>query len=65
MIAWLWLGQTVGLSTIIGGGLTLGGVALTVRDSGRLAAPATPRLAPSTLRKACVAITHGVQVQIR
>lgn len=65
VIAWLWLGQTIGLTTIIGGGLTLAGVALTVRGSRKPATPPTPRLSPACLRKACLAITHGVQIQIR
>lgn len=65
VIAWLWLGQTIGAFTILGGALTLAGVALTVRGSRKPAPAATPRLSPSCLRKACIAITHGVQIQIR
>lgn len=65
VIAWLWLGQTVGAATIVGGALTLAGVALTVRGSRQPAPSPTPRLSPACLRKACLAITHGVQIQIR
>ncbi|HEY6544017.1 MAG TPA: DMT family transporter [Dokdonella sp.] len=65
VIAWAWLGQTVGLLTLIGGALTLGGVALTVRGSRKPAPAPAPRLSQACLRAACVAITHGVRIQIR
>ena len=50
---------------LVGGALTLAGVALTVRGSRQPAPSPTPRLSPACLRKACLAITHGVQIQIR
>lgn len=65
VIAWAWLGQTVGPLTLVGGALTLAGVALTVRGSRKPASPPPPRLSQACLRAACVAITHGVRIQIR
>ncbi len=65
VIAWAWLGQTVGPLTLVGGALTLAGVALTVRGSRKPTSPPPPRLSQACLRAACVAITHGVRIQIR
>lgn len=65
VIAWAWLGQTVGPLTLVGGALTLAGVALTVRGSRKPASPPPSRLSQACLRAACVAITHGVRIQIR
>ena len=70
LIAWLWLGQTMGSLAILGGALTLVGVALTVRGARKPAVVpvATPVVAAPALSKlcnACVALWHGAQVQIR
>ena len=43
LIAWLWLGQTLGALAIAGGVLAIGGVVLTIRGS-RAAPPKTPAL---------------------
>ncbi|HEY6940640.1 DMT family transporter [Dokdonella sp.] len=62
VIAWLWLGQTMGALAIAGGALTLVGVVLSVRG-----APAAAAVPPrrSALVRTCTALWHGVQVQIR
>jgi len=70
LIAWLWLGQTMGSLAILGGALTLVGVALTVRGARKpavvpVAAPVVAAPALSKLCNACVALWHGAQVQIR
>ena len=70
LIAWLWLGQTMGSLAILGGALTLAGVALTVRGARKpvdvpVAAPVVAKPALAKLCHACVALWHGAQVQIR
>jgi drug/metabolite transporter (DMT)-like permease len=70
LIAWLWLGQTMGTLAIVGGALTLVGVALTVRGARKptvvpIAAPVVAAPPLSKLCNACVALWHGAQVQIR
>ena len=59
VIAWFWLGQTMGALAIFGGVVTLAGVVLSVRNA------ATPRPRPSAVVRACTALWHGAQVQIR
>jgi len=68
LIAWLWLGQTMGTLAIAGGALTLVGVALTVRGARKPAVvPPAPAAKPALAKlcHACVALWHGAQVQIR
>lgn len=62
VLAWLWLGQTMGALAIAGGALTLVGVVLAVRRAPAAAPAPRPR---STLVRTCAALWHGVQVQIR
>jgi hypothetical protein len=68
LIAWLWLGQTMGMLAIVGGALTLVGVALTVRGARKpvVAVPApVAKPALAKLCHGCVALWHGVQIQLR
>lgn len=60
LIAWVWLGQTLGALVIAGGVLAIGGVILTIHGAGR-AAPARP-LPPTGIdcaRSACLAGGRG------
>lgn len=59
VIAWFWLGQTMAALAIVGGVVTLAGVVLSVRSV------AAPRARPSAIVRACTALWHGAQVQIR
>jgi drug/metabolite transporter (DMT)-like permease len=59
VIAWFWLGQTMAALAIFGGVVTLAGVVLSVRSV------AAPRPRPSAIVRACTALWHGAQVQIR
>jgi drug/metabolite transporter (DMT)-like permease len=63
LIAWVWLGQTMGTLAILGGALTLVGVALTVRGAARK--PPAALLALPRPGVACAIVSHGAVIQIR
>ena len=63
VIAWLWLGQTMGALAVLGGAVTLAGVVLSVRGATATAVPVAKR--PSAILRTCTALSHSVRVQIR
>jgi drug/metabolite transporter (DMT)-like permease len=66
LIAWFCLGQTMSAVAIVGGALTLVGVALTVRGARKPEAAVLPKLAlPPPRELTCAVASHGAAVQIR
>ena len=67
VLAWLWLGQVMGVLAIAGGALTLVGVLLTVRGAPK-AAPtpkALPAPRPVSPDLTCAIAPHGPAIQLR
>ena len=67
VLAWLWLGQTMGVLAIAGGAVTLAGVLLTVRGAPK-AAPAPKALQaprPASPDLTCAIAPHGPAIQLR
>lgn len=66
VLAWLWLGQTMGALAIAGGALTLVGVLLTVRGAPKVAP--VPKALPAPRKPhdlTCAIAPHGPAIQLR